>query len=129
MAILLLVSAVCSSVLFIFSFNRELFYKTDSLKLLLLGLAITLPIWLLNSILAIALLYPEKNNYTTPTQLEALGAAGSGLSFPVLYIPILAKFFLGITLFTGALIAISTQLIILIIVLIINFRQYKKKEK
>ena len=87
--IFIAVTIIFSGVLFIFSFSRELFFKTELAKLILLSISITTPFWLLNTLLVLTFsLWDNFNPFGDEFQTGVIG--GSIISIVIFYFPILA---------------------------------------
>lgn len=112
------VAIFLSGILFIFSFRNDLFFKLDTLKLIMLSASITCPIWLVNCLTVVllsnkSLLKGADNNY-----LHFIGFAGSMFSIPVIYLPIIVHFYyrypiglaIGFILFLEAIVFFSVSL-------------------
>ncbi len=127
MLILIFVFAVCSSILFIFIFNKDLFFDAELIKLLLLGLSFSLPIWLFNSFLVGFILRTTNADFEELT--KGVGSLGSLFSLPIIYIPILIRFFWEISLKTGVIIALCIQLGIAIVIFLADFILSKKAKR
>jgi len=104
--VFIVVTIIISGVLFIFSFNRELFFKTELVKLILLSISITAPIWLLNTVLVLLFVKPIIPN---DEDLQGCVITGCIISIVVIYLPILVKFFFNITTHTGVIILLILQ--------------------
>jgi len=124
--LLLIVTLIFPGILFVFSFNRELFLKLDLIKLILLGVAITTPIWLLNSFIMSIM---SKEAISENENLQLTGIVGSIISIPILYLPILINFFFNITSRTGVIILLSIQLCIIIFSIIDHLVDVNKEKK
>ena len=105
--LLFAVAIITPGTLFIFIFSRELFIELETLKLILLAISITLPIWVLNTYAFASLggewkKDPEKN-------LRVSTVVGSYFSIPIICIPALVKLFVDISLQIGVVIIIGLQ--------------------
>lgn len=118
--IIFIVTAMLSSgFLFIFLFERNLFLNTGNLKLILLGLAITAPIWLINSAITFEF---ESLDRKSNEHYHLAAIIGSIISIVTIYFPILLGLFFAITI----RIAVGIILILEVIYLIGWLLQRKK---
>ncbi len=114
-AIFIILSTLCAGILFIFIYSKDLFEKTDAIKLILLSMSLTIPTWIINS--SIVVFFDESKHEDVNFSLQIFGLIGSIISLPVLYIPILTKLFINISLQTGVIIGTSIEVIIILFLL------------
>lgn len=127
MLILIFISVVCPSFLLIFSFNNDLFFKLETIKLLFIGLSITTPVWLLNSFLVV--LFTTTENKDEDFEEQAIGMIGCLFSFPVFYIPILVNFFGEITILSAVILSIVIEVLLIILGVIYFFLRRKRRKE
>jgi len=122
------ITIVCPGIMFVFLFSRELFLETDTFKLILLSVSITMPISLINSLMIGLIQEPEKgDNLDDNLQLTVI--LGNIISLPIIYIPLIVKLFVDISLQCGVSIIIVLQIAIFIIVYIMEKLHSKSKRK
>jgi hypothetical protein len=112
--IVLTISIACSGVLIIFIFDKDLFLKIETIKLLLLAISITCPIWLLNSIIYAANV-PNEDQSESNEHIHVTGLVGGMITALIFYIPILLNFFFLISLRKCIVILLSLELIIILL--------------
>jgi hypothetical protein len=103
------IALISPGILFIFMYSRKLFIQTDTLKLILLGIAISSPIWILNAFLASFNDQGDKKD--VENNLKVWGMVASIISIPVICVPTFVKLFFNINLQTGVLILIFVEII------------------
>ena len=107
--ILLFISVACPGFLIIFSFKPDLFLQLEFLKLALLGLSITLPIWFLNlSIVRLLMDLNEDFDY------EVIGMQASVFSIFTIYTPLIINFLNDISVSNAFYIGIAVELIVIL---------------
>ncbi len=111
---LFMVSVICPGILFVFTFNKELFINTDVFKLVLLCISITFPVWLLNSMFMLYIIHYDSPKELKNEDLQLLSIIGSFLTIPVIYSPILIKMFFDISIQISIMINLTVELIILL---------------
>jgi hypothetical protein len=121
-----IVSVICPGILFVFIFNENLFIDTEIIKLTLLCISISFPIWFINSIFTYHKIYYNSDVLLKNDDLQFASILGSFITIPILYIPILIKIFYNISLQVGIIISILLQIII---ILIINYEKIFKYVK
>ena len=118
-AILFLLLAFLSGVLFIFSFVNELFFQLCIFQLILLSIVGTAPIVVINILLFSIYLIDEDNQEWDDEVIlmKFNGAAlfGSLFTFPVIYLPIIINLFFSTSFKFGILIAVVIEVIVWLI--------------
>ncbi|RXM47505.1 hypothetical protein BOW55_11035 [Flavobacterium sp. YO12] len=112
--------------MFVFLFSKELFLETDTFKLILLSVSITMPISLVNSFLIGLLQEPERND-NLDDNLQLIIILGNVISLPIIYIPLMVKLFIDISLQCGVSILIALEIIIFLLAYILNRLSSKSK--
>ena len=118
-----IVSVICPGILFVFMYGRNLFVTTDTIKLTLLCISISFPIWFINSIFIYYDLNYNSDKILKNDDLQFASILGSFITIPVIYIPLIIKIFCDISLQIGVMISIIIQLIILLIIFIKKLRK------
>lgn len=121
------ITIICPGIMFVFLFSRELFIETDTFKLILLSISITMPISLINSLL-IGLIQIDIINDNIDENLQLMNIFGNIISLPIIYIPLIVKLFVDISLQCGVSIVIGLELAIFLIVYILNKLSSKSKK-
>ena len=117
---------IVPGLLLLFIFDKQLFMEIETIKVLFLSISITLPFWALNTFLCI--FYDDKKedeNQTVKVQLQLSGLFGSFFSLIPLYVPVIATLFFDFDYKVAAWIAISLELLMLILMR----RDYMKSKK
>lgn len=121
--VMILFVTLSPGILFLFIYLKESFVELETFKVILLGFAITSPFWIINTTLYLlwegAIEGNSKNNSHFIASL-----AGSFWTIPVVYIPILLKFFWNLDLKEVALVMIIIEGCL---ILLIFYIENKKK--
>ncbi|WP_129024148.1 hypothetical protein [Flavobacterium sp. YO12] len=120
------ITIICPGIMFVFLFSKELFLETDTFKLILLSVSITMPISLVNSFLIGLLQEPERND-NLDDNLQLIIILGNVISLPIIYIPLMVKLFIDISLQCGVSILIALEIIIFLLAYILNRLSSKSK--
>jgi hypothetical protein len=124
-----IVGIISSGALFIFLFNKNLFLSIDLARLIILSLSITGPLWIINSMTIIFFdLLVDEGDEAGADDLQVLGILGSVMCFPVIYVPILVKFFFEVSLETGVIIALVIEFIIVVLAFVEHKIESRKKK-
>jgi hypothetical protein len=114
-AVVLILAIIAPGMLLLYFYEEELFYELESLKLILLSVSVTVPIFALNSILC-----SVENGVRKPTETGGeyylkIFILGAFLTSFVLYIPILTKFLFDISNEMGKWIGVGVQIVIFLL--------------
>ncbi|TBX65197.1 hypothetical protein EZL74_12455 [Flavobacterium silvisoli] len=118
-----IVSVICPGILFVFMFGKDLFINTDTIKLTLLSISVSFPIWFINSIFVYYQLYYNSDEELENDHLQFASILGSFMTIPVIYLPIVVKLFCEIPLQAGVMISFATLLLILLIIYIVKLKR------
>lgn len=128
MVILTVFVTVIPGSLFLFLFNRELFMDVDSFKLILLSLAITLPFFVINTL--IYLIWEGglgESNESDGFQIGVL--SGSIITVPVVYLPLLWKLFFVLEWKCAVLVMAGLEILLFCFVVFFESSHSKNKAK
>lgn len=116
MILLSLSATLLPGCLFVFLFNPILFTELETVKVILLGLGLTLPLFLINSVIYV--MWEGGLGESTDSNGFQTGVlAGSIFTLPVVYVPLLWKFFIGLSLKQGVLVLLGMEVIVFFLVL------------
>ncbi len=122
--IVIIIATIAPGIMIFFLFNKELFIQLDVFKISLLSIAITMPIWGINSSIIYAIL--ESEGETEEEILQFCAILGGILSILPLYAPILTKVFIDISSKSGVLIALIIEIILIVLISLFYNRNKKK---
>jgi len=125
--LLFCITIVCPGIMFVFLFSRDLFLETDTFKLILLSISITTPISLINSFLIGLIQKPERND-NIDDNLQLITIFGNVISLPIIYIPLIVKLFIDISLQSGVSIVIALEILIFTVAYIMHKLNSKSPE-
>nr|DAQ59849.1 MAG TPA: hypothetical protein [Caudoviricetes sp.] len=119
-----ILATILPGIMILFMFCRDLFIQLDIIKISLLSMAITAPIWLINSGYVYSVC--EDGGKETEGELMQMCAfAGSLLSILPLYTPICLKIFVDISPNIGFIIIASIEIITIAILIIKKIKMIK----
>ena len=121
------ISIICPGILFIYIFHLEMFLKLDLLKLILVSISMTIPVWLLNYFFTFLETNDKKNGTSDIIHLGFLEA--STLTFPVFYIPIIIGYFSCLSSKSAVMIGIAIQILISILHVFVFLLKKRSKSR
>ena len=96
----MVIGTIIPGLLLVFLFRPDLFMSIETIKLLLLSMGITLPVWLCNTILA-AIIMDKLTSTEKEDQvgfhLQIMGLLGAIFSVPVLFLPAIIEMFVDLS--------------------------------
>lgn len=124
-----IISCFISGFLFLFIYNKGLFYNMDLFRLSIISIAITSPIFAINATLFHFIFTPDRSKITDETYhkfLETAAYFGTLASLFVIYIPIILGYFLPLTLKGGIIWLLILQAIVAGIMISMKKKEEKK---
>lgn len=120
----LIFGSLIPGILFIFLFNRDLFFTLDIFRLITLSISITAPVLTINSFLiliVLALDHPPQNEYKLNKLFSLMIYGGSFITNLVLYFTILIGYLNSYTIKKCVFVAIEVEIYVAISFLVIGF--------
>lgn len=115
--LIVLAATLFPGILFIYIFNEDLFFKLETIELLLLSVSITLPVLLLNSYLYLAYSFDFSGTISTEEMDRRfkIGAFfGGRYSIFMLYVTMAVGFFSKLSIIWGVIIMFGIELIFVV---------------
>ena len=98
--VVMVIGTIIPGLLLVFLFRPDLFMSIETIKLLLLSMGITLPVWLCNTILA-AIIMDKLTSTEKEDQvgfhLQIMGLLGAIFSVPALFLPAIIEMFVDLS--------------------------------
>ena len=128
-AFLVVFGSMMPGFLFIFIFDPKLFFSTDIFRLIVLAIAISVPLMMMNALIVLQLINAANKKDIIETQDSNVKQAlilflGSLVSMPVMCISILIGYFADMKVKQGVLTIIIAEIILIVIMSFISFRNY-----
>ena len=124
-----LISTIIPGILLLFLFREDLFWNIETLKLIMLSMGITMPVWVCNTFLVTISIEDDNKSNTDDSikeDMQAEGLFGAIFSIPVLFLPALVKMFIDINSSVAFYIALGIELCIVLLFVVMSRRNKKK---
>ena len=125
-----LIGTIIPGILLIYVFHENLFLSMETMKLILLSIGISTPVWYLNT--AIIMIATDDDKQYSDKELkhdmQLVGVLGSLITMPVLFFPVLFKLFIDIQLKTAFYIVVVLEVLV-VVTLLLFFNSKKKTSK
>lgn len=120
---------IVPGLLLLYIFDKQLFMEIETIKVLFLSISITLPFWVLNTLMCIINDDKKGNeNQTVKVQLQISGLLGAFISFVPLYVPVIVTLFVDLDYKVATWIAIGLELLMLLLIRC-DYLKTKKSEQ
>lgn len=111
LVVVFLLATIIPGVLLLFLFDRGLFMEMDTFKLMLLAISITAPVWIVNIFI---LGFVDNGREKDEVEIfKSITFAGSVVSIPTLFIPIIIRVFITLPVLWAIVIGIIINIAML----------------